>query len=188
MIAIEPPLSGPGCPMRPEMKDRCVRSLRSPSRAPGLNPRNSLRLGPACVPGKAERPDTRPGDFNNILIFLKKRWSGRRDSNPRPQPWQGCALPLSYARAPSRWQVPTHFQSGWQAPLDDPDDEVENLMPPRVVPKRRMVHRCSRLSFDRGLNRTRTQKRRYCDPARFAPSWSCPVDATGRAGRRRAMA
>ena len=26
-------------------------------------------------------------------------WSGRRDSNPRPQPWQGCALPLSYARA-----------------------------------------------------------------------------------------
>ena len=27
-----------------------------------------------------------------------KIWSGRRDSNPRPQPWQGCALPLSYAR------------------------------------------------------------------------------------------
>ena len=25
-------------------------------------------------------------------------WSGRRDSHPRPQPWQGCALPLSYAR------------------------------------------------------------------------------------------
>ena len=24
------------------------------------------------------------------LDFL---WSGRRDSNPRPQPWQGCALP-----------------------------------------------------------------------------------------------
>ncbi len=26
------------------------------------------------------------------------QWSGRRDSNPRLQPWQGCALPLSYAR------------------------------------------------------------------------------------------
>src|SRR5207302_4688225 len=26
-------------------------------------------------------------------------WSGRGDSNPRPQPWQGCALPLSYTRA-----------------------------------------------------------------------------------------
>src|ERR1700745_1845399 len=28
----------------------------------------------------------------------KEKWSGRRDSNPRPQPWQGCALPLSYTR------------------------------------------------------------------------------------------
>ncbi len=27
-----------------------------------------------------------------------KEWSGRWDSNPRLQPWQGCALPLSYAR------------------------------------------------------------------------------------------
>jgi hypothetical protein len=27
-----------------------------------------------------------------------ENWSGRRDSNPRPQPWQGCALPLSYTR------------------------------------------------------------------------------------------
>ena len=24
--------------------------------------------------------------------------SGQRDSNARHQPWQGCALPLSYAR------------------------------------------------------------------------------------------
>ena len=28
-------------------------------------------------------------------------WSGRGDSNPRPQPWQGCALPLSYTRISS---------------------------------------------------------------------------------------
>src|SRR5204862_1114921 len=27
-----------------------------------------------------------------------KDWSGKRDLNPRPQPWQGCALPLSYSR------------------------------------------------------------------------------------------
>ncbi len=33
-------------------------------------------------------------------IPLSENWSGRRDSNPRPQPWQGCALPLSYAREP----------------------------------------------------------------------------------------
>ena len=28
-----------------------------------------------------------------------KNWSGKRDLNPRPQPWQGCALPLSYSRS-----------------------------------------------------------------------------------------
>ena len=25
-------------------------------------------------------------------------WSGRRDSNPRPRPWQGRILPLNYFR------------------------------------------------------------------------------------------
>ena len=28
----------------------------------------------------------------------KKKWSGKRDSNSRPPPWQGGALPLSYFR------------------------------------------------------------------------------------------
>ncbi len=28
-----------------------------------------------------------------------KRWSGKRDSNSRLQPWQGCTLPLSYSRS-----------------------------------------------------------------------------------------
>src|SRR5439155_24701526 len=27
-----------------------------------------------------------------------REWSGKRDSNPRPRPWQGRALPLSYSR------------------------------------------------------------------------------------------
>lgn len=29
---------------------------------------------------------------------MGKNWSGRRGSNPRPRPWQGRALPLSYTR------------------------------------------------------------------------------------------
>ena len=43
-------------------------------------------------------------------------WSGRRDSNPRPQPWQGCALPLSYARscvAPNRCFSLGNAPFGW---------------------------------------------------------------------------
>jgi hypothetical protein len=32
--------------------------------------------------------------------------SGRRDSNPRPSPWQGDALPLSHVRVPTRSAYP----------------------------------------------------------------------------------
>ena len=46
--------------------------------------RNGHRiLSPACLPVSP------PG---HRLIFNKK-WSERRDSNPRPRPWQGRALP-----------------------------------------------------------------------------------------------
>ena len=36
--------------------------------------------------------------YNDFGELVESKWSGRRDLNPRPQPWQGCALPLSYAR------------------------------------------------------------------------------------------
>ena len=32
------------------------------------------------------------------LGYAAINWSGKRDSNPRPSPWQGDALPLSYFR------------------------------------------------------------------------------------------
>ena len=32
------------------------------------------------------------------LSYTRKCWSGRRDSNPRPSPWQGDTLPLSHFR------------------------------------------------------------------------------------------
>ena len=50
------------------------------------------------TPGAA---DKRQRGARQELAMPRKIWSGRRDSNPRPQPWQGCALPLSYARAPN---------------------------------------------------------------------------------------
>ncbi len=28
-----------------------------------------------------------------FVLFILDSWSGKRDSNSRPQPWQGCALP-----------------------------------------------------------------------------------------------
>ena len=33
-----------------------------------------------------------------LTTWLCRLWSGKRDLNPRPQPWQGCTLPLSYSR------------------------------------------------------------------------------------------
>ena len=44
------------------------------------------------------RHDKRQQGRRSKSGFLEK-WSGRGDSNARPQPWQGCALPLSYARS-----------------------------------------------------------------------------------------
>ena len=45
---------------------------------------------------------------------LYKNWSGKRGSNSRPQPWQGCALPLSYSRAMKLPKDLYHFRNkGW---------------------------------------------------------------------------
>jgi hypothetical protein len=38
----------------------------------------------------------------------ENEWSGRRGSNPRLQPWQGCTLPLSYSREPGLDAAPSN--------------------------------------------------------------------------------
>ncbi|MEY3841966.1 MAG: hypothetical protein RLZZ542_1076, partial [Pseudomonadota bacterium] len=48
---------------------------------------------------RALAPEVKKGRPPGRAAFnSSKIWSGKRDLNPRPQPWQGCALPLSYAR------------------------------------------------------------------------------------------
>ena len=61
-----------------------------------LNP--CLECSPHAVSSKRQertRKNVR-SDFRGAAEI--KVWSGRRDSNPRPRPWQGRALPLSYTR------------------------------------------------------------------------------------------
>ena len=66
----------------------------------------------AVLRGHSKQKRPRKAAFNFLNLF-RKIWSGRRDSNPRPQPWQGCALPLSYARAPPRlMQRPARIITG----------------------------------------------------------------------------
>ncbi len=37
--------------------------------------------------------------------IVRVGWSGKRDLNPRLQPWQGCTLPLSYSRSRRRYST-----------------------------------------------------------------------------------
>lgn len=57
--------------------------------------RSELNRRPADY-GSAALPTELRRLRNNRLI---KKWSGRRDSDPRQLPWQGSALPLSYSRS-----------------------------------------------------------------------------------------
>ena len=47
---------------------------------------SALPLGDGAVRAECEDPG-------------QKKWSGKRDSNPRLRPWQGRTLPLSYSRS-----------------------------------------------------------------------------------------
>src|ERR1700722_7423309 len=50
------------------------------------------RLGRAALFWDAPHRRSQPGRGRRAI------WSGRRDLNSRPSPWQGDALPLSYSR------------------------------------------------------------------------------------------
>jgi hypothetical protein len=52
--------------------------------------------------GKMKQPK-KAGSFRPSSARLHLiSWSGRRDLNSRPSPWQGDALPLSYSRSPKK--------------------------------------------------------------------------------------
>ena len=66
--------------------------------------RYDLSSLPPCFPGFAEpggEAKNGPGGPSEAIDFIDEIWSGRRDSNPRPQPWQGCE---------SSWQQPRGSQ------------------------------------------------------------------------------
>ena len=42
-------------------------------------------------------------------LCRQKKWSGKRDLNPRLRPWQGRTLPLSYSRPDGLYQLTINF-------------------------------------------------------------------------------
>ena len=63
---------------------------------PSISP-SPMALRYSAAPERVKLPGSKTPEGQEINL-TREFWSGRRDSNPRPQPWQGCALPLSYAR------------------------------------------------------------------------------------------
>ena len=60
------------------------------------------RLGRAALENliRSTPPCSQPG------VHRRAEWSGRRDLNSRPSPWQGDALPLSYSRINATLSIP----------------------------------------------------------------------------------
>jgi hypothetical protein len=87
---LDPSAGAPGRPIGRRVADRCPRSQvrAGPSsriRRHGCRERAAkLVFRPGVSPGTTKAPV----DDRGLHI-----WSGRRGSNSRPQPWQGCALP-----------------------------------------------------------------------------------------------
>src|SRR5262245_12952749 len=74
-------------------------TLKKWSPCPGLNRRPRPYQGRA-LPTELHGPEGSWSCRRRRPRALPGRWSGKRDSNPRPPAWKAGALPLSYSRPP----------------------------------------------------------------------------------------
>ncbi len=113
-----PPHRGPARPPRPLFPAK--RRAAPPRTATTRDPRTG-RTGPPAR-SRSERPAISAGKTTKAPITKIGAFSlsGRRGSNSRPQPWQGCALPTEL-----RPQASTRLSpSGATATLPDPLDRL----------------------------------------------------------------
>ena len=121
---------------------------------------NHMEAAPGFEPGvKALQASALP--LGHFAIYMKRadvkpapcmRWSGQRGSNPRPQPWQGCALPTEpcplarkyYTQSDDNVQVIFHdCLRCWGDPWGRPDSDRLSSRARRdksaPVPRRRVL-------------------------------------------------
>ena len=86
-----------------------IRFAAAKSQLTELSPASPVDLGVGrakptaspCAPAKLRLPaslDLLSSEAGSVNLRLELLFSGKRDSNARPFPWQGDALPLSYTR------------------------------------------------------------------------------------------
>ena len=167
-----------------------------------LPPRQVTMLD--CIRIRRERRDCRHRDGDATpLNTLKKKgsvaslwdWSGRRVSNSRPQPWQGCALPTellpqgpaSYRKADYRatsfnyaalcWQfaLSTAYLAAFVCVVSSENEIIAKREPARqqlfarnfiFVFAPRSAHRCARVSGARRASCSRSSTTASAQPPR----------------------
>ena len=96
----EEPMSPKSTQCHPKKATQCPRNLRRLLQVESADP-----SGVGCGRG-LQRPTYTNAERQpqGTVVHL---WSGKRDSDPRPQPWQGCALPTElfpqYNPVPRGW-------------------------------------------------------------------------------------
>src|SRR5690606_16499779 len=87
----------------PRKKEKAALKAALSSIWSGTN-RQDSRFAELQLPRRGEVQDVPNATRRRLVCRVKKKkaapkaalssiWSGKRDSNSRPQPWQGCALP-----------------------------------------------------------------------------------------------
>ena len=100
----------------------------------------------------------------NPLWGLGEHWCHRRDSNPGPQPYQGCALPLSYGGDEAR--AIAKARAGVKRKITKTELDVQVVSPhPHSAWKNR-----EKRPLKSGRRRWSPRSGRICDAARQAPS------------------
>ena len=87
------------------IRTKCNLSLYDTMKRKGMAKNKDFRrifLSPSCHPKSENKGNLKQFETTSRIVNFGsgtgKNWSGKRDSNPRPSPWQGDALPLSYSR------------------------------------------------------------------------------------------
>jgi hypothetical protein len=99
---------------KPAIRPAYARMERETGFEPATSTLARLHSTTELLPRMEAAPGFEPGDGGFADLCLTTwlcrlcRWSGRRDLNPRLQPWQGCTLPLSYSRS-----FETRVVAGW---------------------------------------------------------------------------